>query len=188
MTFPLCDYNDPRLKGGPYTLHQIDSNEVRSDDWGLIYGYCYEPQRFSSPQAGVSGTTPFYPIKDCDFDYMPVCDTPEAAIKILSDGGWYGRVVRFCRDVKSYDPDAKLTYTDYDRWKGGETIATRHRYRPTSLLHRECVVALVNVPKPPPGEQTQVFLGLGEIRGDIALYYAGETEPVTVAELWRRSA
>ena len=63
-------------------------------DLGLIYGYCFQPQRFSTPDAGVTGTTWWLE----DGTQIPLFSNREDAVEYIRQMGFYGNVQRYCKD------------------------------------------------------------------------------------------
>lgn len=75
---------------------------VMIGDMGKLYGFCFQPERFTRPDAGVSGTTIWYPgggPSDPFIEY-PWFDTLDEAIQFIKDEGFYGRVLRYAKNEK----------------------------------------------------------------------------------------
>lgn len=184
---PCCALDDPRLKGGPYTQAQVDSGNIDSPDLGLIYGYCYQPERFTEPGKGVTGVSYSYPMTRDSHnrvvfgEQMPMCDTVEEAVAVLKKGGWYGRVQRYAKDEQCFDPDSRNYYwSSNPNGCGMVRVPLDRPYRPWMTAG---VVCLVNVPKPAAGEPLTVYISLGEYRSDIGINFEGEEGQTPVGEL-----
>ena len=73
---------------------------VRIGEMGKRYGYCYQPKRFTDPDAGVSGTSEWFPGggPGVPFRRLPWFDTREEAVQFLKDNNWYGQVIRYAKN------------------------------------------------------------------------------------------
>src|SRR4051812_8398884 len=103
---PLIPLDSPELKHGPYTQEQFEAGHIGISDLGKLYGYCYQPMRFTGDPDAIMGTTVYEVLGSDEFGRptigkrMPLCSSREEAVKVLQDHGYYGHVQRYAHDDK----------------------------------------------------------------------------------------
>ena len=98
---PVCIRDREGLRFGPYTKEEIEEERVAVGDMGLLYGYVYQPQRFTDPDKPISGTSTFYEwdgVQGNVPEQMPASPRRDLAVLLLKAMGYYGQVLRYCRD------------------------------------------------------------------------------------------
>lgn len=68
---------------------------------GKVYGYCYQPLRFTTPDEPFTGTSDRHEWSGKHGEYpkqMPYFNDREQAVQYLKDHGYYGQVLRYCKD------------------------------------------------------------------------------------------
>jgi hypothetical protein len=96
---PCCPLDSPNLKHGPYTQEEFLTNHIACGDCGMVYGYFYQPERFTNPSYAVSGTSIFFPSEERNFRRLPLCHSRDEAVRILQDLGLYGQVQRVTGNI-----------------------------------------------------------------------------------------
>ena len=86
---------------GEYTPEQIAAGNVAIGDMGELYGYSYQPERFTESDKPVTGTSTYEPwdgIQGHHPTKFPVFASCDEAVAFLKARGYYGHVQRYCND------------------------------------------------------------------------------------------
>lgn len=87
-----------------YTPEEIKASSVAVGDTGTLYGFAYQPQRFSTPDRPISGVTTYPPFirpqpgeRWKAPEPYPWFASRQDAVRYIKQAGFYGQVIRYTR-------------------------------------------------------------------------------------------